>query len=117
MTAISNIVTIYVMMCIVTYALARISIHEKTLRRAFVVIGMSAPFFALYVLYKAMTTDEAITPEERLQIAQVDDEIERLRVSKFGGKSPMTAKIKVQYIRTLDKTAETIERMVDKLAA
>jgi hypothetical protein len=104
------------MMCAIVYSIARVSIHQKSLRFTFIVIGFFAPFFALYILYRTLTS-EGPTAEEKLQILAAADEIERLRLTKFGGKHSFAAKIKVQYVRTLDQTATTIERVVEKLAA
>jgi hypothetical protein len=95
----------------------RVCVRERRLRHVFTVVGVGAPFLAGYILYKALTSDEVITVEERAQINDAEDEIERLRLSSFGGKFPFRAKIKIQYIRTLDKTAETLERISNKLAA
>jgi hypothetical protein len=105
------------MTCIAVYAMVRATITNSVLRTAFIVIGCFAPLFAIYVLFAAIFSKEKTTEEEIEQISQTADLIEKGRQKKFGNVVlPSHRRLKIEYVRALNRTAETIGRVIEQTA-
>jgi hypothetical protein len=108
---------VYLMTCIAVYALVRATISDSVLRGAFLLIGCFAPFFAVYVFLAAVFSKDRVTDEEARLISQTADWIEKERQRKFGNiVLPSHRRLKTEYVRALNKAAETIERVVERTA-
>jgi hypothetical protein len=116
MTSISYIVGLYLTMCAVVIAVVRVSIPPGTMRQTFLFVGCTAPFFAVYIAYRALISKTEISQDEKEQFARIAEQIEQRRLEKFGG-IKLPERIRSEYIRTLNRTAKNIERRVDKAAA
>ncbi len=117
MSILTYILAIYLMTCIVVYAMVRATITDSVLRTAFVVIGCFAPIFAVYVLLAAILSKEKTTEQEAEQISQTADLIEKGRQRKFGNVVlPSHRRLKIEYVRALNRTAETIGRVIERTA-
>ena len=105
------------MTCIAVYALVRATITNSVLRTAFFIIGCFAPAFATYVFFAALFSKEKLTAEEAGQISETADLIEMGRQRKFGSiVLPSHRRLKIEYVRALNKTAEAIERVIEHTA-
>ena len=117
MTVLTYFVAVYVMMCIVVFAIVRVSISDRVLRTTFLVIGCFAPAFVAYILFRTLISQETTTVEESEQILGTADWIERERQKKFGDHIvPFGYRWRVEYVRALNKAAEKIERVIERAA-
>jgi hypothetical protein len=117
MTVVTYLVTTYLMMCVVVFAVVRVSIADRILRTTFLLIGCLAPGFVAYILYRTVCSGEHTTPEEAAQILSTADWIEHERRKKFGDHIfPFKHRLRIECVRALNKTAERIERVVERAA-
>lgn len=117
MSILTYILAVYLMTCVAVYALVRVTITDSVLRTAFLVLGCFAPAFALYVFFSAVFSKEKLTAEEAGQISHTADLIEQGRQRKFGNVVlPSHRRLKMEYVRALNRTAGTIERVIEHTA-
>jgi hypothetical protein len=116
-TILTYLLAVYVMACIAVYAVVRATISDSVVRGAFLLMGCSAPFFAIYVLASAAFSKDKVTSEEADQISQTAKLIEQERQRRFGNiVLPSHRRLKIEYVRALNRAAETIERVVERTA-
>ena len=117
MSIITYLLAVYLMTCIAVYAVVRSTVSDPVLRGVFLLIGCLAPFLAIYVFFAAIFAKEKVTLEEARLISQTADFIEKERQHKFGSVVlPSHRRLKIEYVRVLNKAAETIERVVEHSA-
>jgi hypothetical protein len=115
LTAFSYILTLYVLLCSVVVTVVRLSVPRGLMRTTFIVFGCLSPVFAFYIAYRVVAGKTAISAEEKELFVKVEEDIERKRIERFGGRN-IVDRIRTEYIRTLDRTAQRIERLVVKAA-
>lgn len=105
------------MTCIVVYVVLRATVVDPILRSTFCVIGCIAPAFVLYVIVRALFSKERITIDEKDQMLRMAETIESERRLRFGSVIlPSHRRLHLEYVRALNKTTETIERVIEKTA-
>ena len=117
MTILTYLLAVYLMTCVAVYAVVRATISDASLRAAFLLIGCFAPFLVVYVMASMIFSKEIISSKEKEEISKTAELIEKERRERFGHVVlPSHRRLKIEYVRALNRAAGTIERVVELTA-